>query len=277
MEAHTRLGGYVGFLSVLACGLAGCADDEPMTEQEARDALAEVTSSSQASALTAAMVDLPHAFSWVTDGASSPDAEAAASEISDALSAQAPCAEVTRSKSTVTIRFGKTPGSCSYKGLILTGTQTTTVRTRASGVTILDYTWTNLSNGVFDVTGKAHIVWSPSTQTRDVTDDLTWTRLSDGASKHVTGHGKQTPLGGDFSDGVTLDASEAWQTPQGPWAIAVTGAQVRWADLFPQAGTIVLSSPGNHTTSIDFRRIDATTIRVSMATTGRTLEFDVRR
>jgi hypothetical protein len=259
--------------SSLALLLTACpkdkASDSPMTQAEAHDALEESTASSQASALTTSSVEISTSF---TIGKS---VEEAAAEVRTFIGTQLPCADVTLAAATLTVKYGAKGGNCVFKGHTFSGTHVITVSKNDDAQVLVDHTWTDLSNGVVKVSGTAHVTWDLDDQYRRVQHDLTWTRISDGRTGHGTGDRTQKPLAGGLAEGIQVDGSRTWTGPAGRWDLAIEGVQMRWADPVPQAGTYRLASPKGRSLQLSFRRVDADTIAVTLASGGRSFELTV--
>jgi hypothetical protein len=262
-------------VSSLALLLTACpkdkaaANDTPMTQTEAHDALDESTVESQASALTTSSVEISTSF---TIGKAVQDA---AAEVRTFIGTQLPCADVTLADATLTVKYGAKGGNCVYKGHEFSGTHTITVMKNDDAQVLVDHTWTELSNGVVKVSGTAHVTWDLDDQYRKVQHDLTWTRISDGRTGHGTGDRTQKPLAGGVSEGIQVDGSRTWTGQAGRWDLAIEGVQMRWADPVPQAGKYRLASPKGRSLELSFSRIDADTIECTLSSGGRSFKFNV--
>jgi hypothetical protein len=257
--------------SALALLLTACPKDkaETMTQAEARDALDESTADTQASSLTTSSVELSTSF---TIGKAASDA---AAELKTFIATQLPCAEITLADATLSVQYGARPGSCVYKGHTFSGSHTIKVSRNEDEQVLVDHTWTDLSNGIVNVTGTAHVTWDLEEKSRKVEHDVTWTRLSDGRTGRGTGDRTQTPLAGGVAEGIQVDGSRTWTGRNGRWDLAIEGVQMRWSDPVPQAGTYRLASPKGRSLALSFRRIDADSIEVTLASGTRTFTFTV--
>lgn len=259
--------------STLALTLTACpkdkADTTPMTSGEAAEALEESNVSSQASALTQSSVDIATNF---TIGKAVKDA---AAELRTFVETQLPCADVTIADSTLTIKYGAKPGSCTYHGHKFTGSHSVRVSKNDQSQVLVDHTWTDLSNGVVKVSGTAHVTWDLADKFREVQYDTTWTRLRDGRTGKGTGEVRQTPLAGGLAEGIQVDGSRTWQGKVGRWDLAIQGVQMRWEDPVPQAGKYVLATPKNRSIELSFERVDADTIQVTVSSGDRSFKFNV--
>ena len=256
-------------LLLTACPKDRTTDSTPMTQVEARDALDESTVESQAAALTTSSVEISTSF---TIGKA---VEEAAAEVRTFIGTQLPCAEVTLAAATLTVKYGAKPGTCVYKGHTFSGTHMITVSKNEDAQVKVDHTWTDLSNGVVKVSGTANVTWDLDDQYRKVQHDLTWTRISDGRTGRGTGDRTQKPLGGGVTEGIQVDGSRTWTGQAGRWDLAIEGVQMRWADPVPQAGTYRLASPKGRSLELSFRRVDADSIEVTLASGGRSFKFNV--
>jgi hypothetical protein len=240
-----------------------------MTQSEAHDALDESTVESQASSLTTSSVEISTNF---TIGKAVGEA---AAELRTFIGTQLPCAAITLSDATLTIEYGKNPGNCVYNGHTFSGSHSVHVSKNEDDQVLVDHTWTDLSNGVVKVTGTAHVTWDLEEKFRKVQHDLTWTRLADGKTGRGTGDRTQKPLEGGVKEGIQVDGSRSWTGQAGKWDLAIEGVQMRWADPVPQAGTYRLASPKGRSLELSFRRVDADSIEVTLASGGRSFKFNV--
>lgn len=256
-------------LLLTACPKDKAADGTPMTQAEAHDALEESTVESQASALTTSSVELSTSF---TIGKA---VQEAAAEVRTFIGTQLPCADVSLTDATLTVKYGVKGGSCVYKGHTFSGTHTITVSKNEEAQVLVDHAWTDLSNGVVKVSGTAHVTWDLDDRYRKVQHDLTWTRLSDGRTGHGTGDRTQTPLAGGLGEGIQVDGARTWTGTAGRWDLAIEGVQMRWADPVPQSGTYRLASPKGRSLALSFQRVDSDSIQVTLSSGGRSFKFVV--
>lgn len=265
MRLHT-------FVSVtsLAVALVACQKDEDLTSDDAREALEESSVESQASGLTATSVELSTSF---TLGKAARDA---ATELRGFIETQLPCADVTASEGTLTVRYGAKPGTCTYRGQTFSGTHTITVQ-KSDDQAIVEHTWSKLSNGRVEVSGEATVTWDKGDQTRRVQHDLTWTRLTDGRTGRGTGDSTQRPLAGGISEGIKVDGERAWSSNGKTWDLEIDGIEARWADPVPQAGAYRLSTPKGGTIEAGFRRVTEELIEVTLSRGAKSFKLYVRR
>src|SRR5438874_8719631 len=130
---------------VLPVALFAC-NQESLTREEAVDAVTESSLESQASAVTAAPIEISTNFTIGSAVAN------AAAELRGFLAAELPCANVTVQGATVTTEWGATTG-CAYKGTTYTGTSSVTIQRTAAATIEIDHTWTDMSNGKVKVSG----------------------------------------------------------------------------------------------------------------------------
>lgn len=258
---------------VLVLALVGCTRQEPLTGEEAQQALDEMQTDTASQALTSNTVEITTKFT-IGDAV-----EKAAADLRAFLESQLPCADVTVSGHTLTIQYGA-KGVCLFNGQSFSGTHTVSIAKNddASGV-VVDHTWDGLSNGKVRVDGTATVTWSrdeAQALTRHVQHDLKWTRLADGQTGEGSGDRVQKALGGDIATGFTEDGHRAWDGKRGHWNLDISGLEVRWVDPVPQAGTFTLETPFDKTVSASFARINATTIKVTIQGPNRSFDFDVR-
>src|SRR4051812_20943877 len=251
--------------------LAVACNEGALTREEAVDALEESSLDSQASAVTAAPVEVSTHF---TIGGA---VEHAALELRTFLAAEIPCAKITVEGATVITDWGSTAG-CTYRGMTYSGRSSVTIhRTDATTVEV-DHAWTNLSNGKVQVSGTAHVTWSEAEHSRHVVHQLTWTRLSDGRTGTGTGDRTQTlidPAQG-IAGGIRIDGNRHWSGQSGEWNLAITGVEVRLQDPVPQAGSYQLTTPSDKNVSLSFARESDSVIKVTLSGPKATFTFNVR-
>lgn len=258
------------FALALPVVLLACNQDG-LTREEAVDALTESALESQASAVTAAPIEISTNFTIGSAVAN------AAAELRNFLVAEVPCANITIQGNTVTTVWGATAG-CTYKGQTYTGTSSVTIQKTDAATLEVDHTWTDLSNGKVKVTGTAHVTWSATEHSRHVVHQLTWTRLSDNRTGTGSGDRTQTlldPTQG-LMGGIRIDGNRHWSGQSGQWDLAITGVEVRLQDPVPQAGSYQLTTPANKNVTLSFARQAADVIRVTLTGPKRSFSFDVR-
>jgi len=252
--------------------LTGCPKEEgELTSAEAQESLQQAAASSQAENLAAASVDISTNFT-IGEGL-----EKAAAELKAFIDSQLPCADVTLEDTTLTVEYGVNPGNCSYRGHTFSGTSSITVGKLGDNQVDVDHVWTGFSNGVVQLDGTAHVTWNIGEQTRHVVHDLKWTQLATGRSGKGTGDRIQKPLAGGIAEGIQIDGSRAWSGPRGSWDLAIDGVQMRWSDPVPQAGSYALATPFDKSVSMSFSRVDADTIKVTVAGSKRDFSFTVSK
>ena len=254
-----------------ALTLTGCPKERELTAAEAQEALQQATASSQAEGLAAASVDISTNF---TIGGA---LENAALELKAFIGSQLPCADVTLENATLTIEYGVNPGTCLYRGHTFSGTSAVTVSKNAMSEVVVDHVWTALSNGVVKLDGTAHVTWNFSDQTRHVVHDVTWTQLASGRTGKGTGDRLQKPLAGGIVEGIQIDGTRSWSGQRGTWDLAIDGVQMRWSDPVPQAGSYSLATPFDKSVAMRFARVDADTIRVTVAGPKHEFSFTVSK
>ncbi len=253
-------------LVALTAALGGCRDesDEPLTRDEAEQALAEARLSTGAEALTYEMVTL------TTDFTLGDAVEAAVDNLRAFAESQLPCADVSLADKTVTIDFGVTD-ACFYKGRAYTG-QTAVRVERVGGTAVVEHTWTALSDGMLTVDGRATVTWDPATRSRHVEHDLTWT---DGESTGA-GRGDRTQMLLEGFDGIAVDGERRWTGfAGGEWVLDIEAVEMRLIDPLPQAGTYTLVTPVGKTLSMTFARKDPTAIEVRVESGRREFVYQV--
>jgi hypothetical protein len=249
----------------------GCRQEnkDPLTAGEARLALEEAATSSQASSLISGSIEIS------TDFTIGEAVQNAAEEIRDYITSQLPCADITLEDNTLSIEYGVNPGNCTYRGHTYSGSHSITVERNDMGEVIVDHAWDALSNGDVSVTGDATVTWSFEEETRHVVHELTWTRLSDGRTGVGRGDRTQRPLPGGILEGFQVDGERSWEGERGEWELGIDGVQMRWRDPVPQAGSYTLITPNDKTVTLSFNRIDEDTIEVTLENGKRNFSFNV--
>jgi len=257
------------YLLAIPFALSACPKEAELTAGEAQQSLEEASDSSQASNLASATVDISTHF---TIGGA---VQNAANELKAFVASQLPCAETTLSGATLTVRYGVNPGNCVYNGHTFSGTSTITVSKNDMSEVIVDHTWTGLSNGIVELDGTAHVTWNFADKTRHVQHDMKWTHLKTQRTGEGKGDRTEAPLAGGIAEGIQIDGTRSWTGQRGTWDLSIDGVQMRWADPVPQAGTYSLSTPFKKTVTMSFARVDATTIKVTVAGPKRDFSFNV--
>lgn len=251
----------------LALVAAGCPAED-LTYGEAQEAVQEVALASEAGQLAEGSVEISTHF---TLGKA---AEEAAAEVRDFIQTQLPCAEVTLADKTLTVVYGALPGECLYNGRQITGTHVMTFA-KTDGEVQVSHEWKDMTNGRVEVDGTADVTWDLEAKSRHIVHQLTWTRTSDGATATGSGDRTQSPLGGSWQDGVSVDGTRSWEGPRGTWDLEIDQVEWRWIDPVPQSGSYVLTTPKDKTLTMSFSRIDEDTIEVTVEGTRRDHKFRV--
>lgn len=262
----------VTFMAALAltAALSGCRMD-PLTGQEAQQALEESAIASQAAALVSASVEVS------TDFTIGEAVERAAEEIRDFIHSQLPCAEVELSQATLSITYGALPGNCTFNGHTFEGTHTIAVERNEERDVIVQHAWDGMSNGQITVEGEATVTWSLADRSRHIEHELTWERLADGRIGVGRGTRTQTALEGGLREGIEVDGTRSWDGDSGHWELDIDHVQMRWADPVPSDGSWTLETPFDKTISLEFERVDDDTIGVTVTGGQRSVELKVNR
>src|SRR5271154_2198261 len=257
---------------VLVAAAAAACNQEALTHEEGVDAATEPSLDTQASNVPAPPIELSTNF---TIGSA---VEQAAADLRTFLVAELPCASVSVQGATVTTQWGAAGGSCTYDGLTYSGTSSVTIMRTDAATLEVDHTFTNLSNGVVEVSGTAAVPWSATSASRHVVHQLTWTRLSDGRSGTGTGDRTQTlidPTQG-IAGGIRIDGNRTWTAASGKWSLAIMGVEVRLQDPVPEAGSYELTTPEDKNVSLSFTRQSTTVIAVTLTGHKASYSFDVQ-
>jgi hypothetical protein len=257
-------------LLLLVAGV-GCTRQEPLTGEEAQQAVDEMQVDSQAQALTSNSVEITTNFT-IGDAV-----EKAADELKSFIDTELPCAAVSVSGHTLTVQYGVT-GSCVWNGMPITGTHTVSISRNDSSEVEVDHTWSGLTNGKVEVDGTATVTWDLADPSRHIVHDLKWTRLSDGRTGEGKGDRTQRPLPdsmGGLQAGFSEDGERSWDGKLGHWDLDISGLQMRWVDPAPEAGTLTLDTPFDKSVALSFSRVDAATIHVVAQGPNRSFGFDI--
>ena len=262
--------GKMAMLSALMLVIAAGCRIDPLTGQEAQQALEESSVDAQASALTSASVEV------ATDFTIGEGAERAAAHVRDFVASQLPCATITLDGHELSIEYGKNAGNCTFRGHHFAGTHTIDVE-RDDDQVVVHHSWSDFNNGRISVSGTADVTWNLEDPSRRIQHELTWTRMSDGRSGTGSGDRTQRPLTGGISEGFSVDGQRKWDGKRGTWNLDIDGIEMRWTDPVPQAGSWVLTTPKGKVISLDFARIDDDTIGVTASGGDRTIELQVSK
>jgi hypothetical protein len=266
----TRTPSWLALLAV-PFALSACPKEDALTASEAQESLQEASASSQAEGLTSATVDISTNF---TIGEA---VEQAASDLRAFIGSQLPCAQVALSGATLTVKYGVNPGNCAYRGHTFSGTSAITITKDDMNEVVVDHRWTGLSNGIVELSGSAHVTWNFTDKTRHISHDLKWTHLATGRTGEGTGDRTEQPLAGGIAQGFQVDGSRSWTGPKGTWDLGIDGVEMQWTDPVPQAGSYSLSTPYKKTVTMSFTRVDADTIKVTVAGPQREFSFNVSK
>jgi len=253
-------------LTCLSSFLCACG---ALTREEAREALDEIESSSQAQALTSGSVELSADFT-IGEGVQS-----AAEELRELIAAELPCAELALSPGQLSVEYGARPGACTYRGHRYRGQHIINVSRNDADQVIVDHVWNDLANERVSVDGTATVTWSLEDQTRHIVHEAQWTRAGDGRTGEGSGDRRERPLGSGWAEGFGVDGERQWRGQAGRWELEMAGVEMRWVDPVPQAGRYTLDTPYGESVSATFVRISEARIRVTIAGKRRSFDFDV--
>jgi hypothetical protein len=266
--------GKRAFLLVLLLASLSTACDQALTAEEAREALDEISVSSQALSLSSSSEELV----VETDFTIGEAVESAAEKIRDFVVSQLPCAEITLQNATLSVQYGATEDPCTYNGHTFSGEHEIRVERNQKSEVLVHHQWTDLSNGEITVSGFADVTWSLDDPSRHVVHELDWVRLVDGRTGTGSGDRVQRALGGGIREGISVDGSRAWEGERGRWDLDIDEIEMRWVDPVPQAGKLELVTPfDDKSASLTFKRADESTIGVTFETGNRSFEFKVRK
>jgi hypothetical protein len=241
---------------LVACG----GNDDPLTQEEAKEAVQSVEISGSAQGLTFDAVDISTHFT-IGKGV----VEAAA-EIKLFAITQIPCADITIDQGHVTIDFGDLSDTCTYHGRTYAGVIKLDIE-RSQGEVLVHHTWTGLTDGKVVVNGDADVSWSKDSAARHVTYDVNFTHPDMDRTMHATGDVTQKLIDANagISAGVQIDGSREWTlNDEKTWTLDIEGVQVRGLDPVPQSGTYALTTPKDKHVTLTFERVSATTIQVTL-------------
>lgn len=259
------------FAAVVAVSAIAC--QEPLTVQQAQQALEESSAASQAENLTSSSVELVVQTDFTIGDA----VEKAAEKIKAFVASQLPCAQIELSGATLSIEYGVIAGDCTYNGHTYSGEHEVTVKRNQSSEVLVHHEWSDFTNGLVTVNGSADVTWSAKKKSRHVVHDLSWTR-DDGFVGHGSGDRTQTALSGGIAEGIKIDGERTWEGKKGTWKLDIDGIEMRWVDPVPQAGTWTLETPfDNKSVTLSFDRKNDVEIKVTAQTGRREFTFIVRK
>jgi len=257
----------------LAVVLAGCpknkTNGEPLTHAEAQSALEEAQATSATDSLVAANIELTTNFEL---GA---DLDTAAAGLGAAIVELVPCASVTFSNDVLTVDWGARSGNCSYRGHTFTGQSTISIEKNADDQVRVHHEWTRLSDGVVTLDGSADVTWDFAEKQRHVVHHAEWKYLPTGRTGTGDGDRIQTPLGGDLTQGITVNGTRSWTGKDGRWELAIDDVAWRWADPVPEAGSYTLATPFGKDVTLAFSRQSDAAIGVKVSGTRGSFSFTV--
>jgi hypothetical protein len=259
---------------LLATGCKKPESEERLTGAEALEATQESSMASSAQGLTAGHIEV------TTDFTIGEGVEKAAENIAAFWRNQAPCAEVSLSRATVTVDYGAKSDNCVWRGRTFSGAHAVTVgRAEEAGIQVT-HTWTEFSDGFTTISGEATVDWQLRQLQRTVTHDLSWTGAN-GRTGSGTGARTQSlidPAQG-LAGGINVDGDNSWTGHNGEtWVLTVENVEIRAEDPVPQEGTYRLESPKGKSLTLSFSRVDADAIEVTLTgPRGKSFSFTVRR
>lgn len=256
------------FAAVAALAWACKPPEEALTRAEADESMGQAASAAAVSALTAEIIEID------TDFTLGEGVARAAETLADFYRSQAPCAQISVVGGEVTVDFGGT-GDCEWRGRTWTGQRSVAITHAEPGQVEITHTWTELSDGRVTVSGEAQVTWGDGA--RRVVHALRWTG-ADG--KAATGEGDRTqtlldPEAG-LAGGIQVEGSRAWTVDGREWGLSLVGVQLRPQDPVPQAGRYILSTPFDKRLYLEFERLDAQRIQVTLSGPKREFTFIVR-
>ncbi|MCA9545144.1 MAG: hypothetical protein KC613_12160 [Myxococcales bacterium] len=254
--------------AVTALTVACKPPEEALTRAEAETSMAEAASASAVSALTADSIEIS------TDFTLGEGVERAAETLADFYRSQVPCAQVAVARGEVTVDFGAT-GDCAWRGRTWTGQRKIAITRAEPGQVEVTHTWTDFSDGRVTVSGQAEVTWGDGA--RRVVHALRWTGPN---GKAGTGEGDRTqtlldPAAG-LEGGLRVEGSRTWTVEDRAWGLSLVGVELRPQDPVPQAGRYILSTPFDKRLYLEFERVDAQRIRVTLTGPKREFTFTVR-
>lgn len=182
-----------------------------------------------------------------------------AQRIAEFVEKQVPCAAVTVSDATVTVKYGVHQGSCSFRGNELAGTHTMTVVQNDASKAVVKHAWDG--NGEREAT----VIVQGSGLERSVSywdnGDHSWVvrplPTGTGYLLDEPTSGCEEYCGGDF-----------------------VRAEFRWGEPVPQSGTYTswlrpTGNGGGVDLTMEFERLDETTIEAAVTANGETKLFHV--
>lgn len=250
--------------SILILGACATnANEDPLTQQEAEQAVDEVNLATSAQALTWELVEISTHF---TAGVSLAEAGA---ELGAFAASQIPCAEVAVAGAVVTVDFGDLADGCTFRGKTFAGIARLEVE-RSEKNLLVHHTYAGLSDGVVQLNGSADVCWSETEPGRDVSYEMAFSR--DDFARTYVATGDVTlrlldPTRGS-EGGVELEGTRMVRSDDRTWQLDLSGIELRGLDPVPQAGEYTLYLPSDKSAKMTFERVDATSVRVTVTGAG---------
>lgn len=254
---------YMGLFAMVVVGCDG-GGDEPLTAQEAREAVDATVTAESGAKMTSEAVELTTRF---TLGQA---AEATAEELAAWFSSQIPCSSVSREGTTLTVDFGELEDACAYNGRTWAGLLTVSIDRSEESSVELSQTWDGLTDGTLTLDGAATVTLDGS-GTRQVSHSYSWQT----DAHTVTGSGARSWQRLASGDGLVIDGDRSWDLDGLMWDVEIQTVEVRAQDPVPQSGAYVVTNPAGKELTLSFARVDDDTIAVTVSGGARERTFEV--
>lgn len=234
----------------LACG----TDDDFLTTEEVDAAIDSVVLIGQARQAIDDATAMSTAFT-VGDGLA-----AAVDAVRTFVESEAPCANVDAGTAgQLTIDFGTVADACTYRGRQYAGGLVVGLEAAGGGIAIT-HTYTNFSNGVVTIDGEADVAWNGGARAITAQYELDGTTRDLSVTENRTSLYRNESMGP--AGGIEIEGERSWTGSLGSWEMQIENVEVRPVDPVPYAGRYSLVTPRDLPASMDFSRVDDTTIEM---------------
>ncbi len=213
----------------------------------------EIALTGQAAGLENGIVEITTSFT-LGDGV-----EAILEEVRSFAQSQVACSSVASPQPGVlVIDFGALGDRCQFRGKTYAGVVTVTWE-RSEDAVIVKHAYDGITDGRVTLHGQSTVTWTDDS--RRVQTDIRFE--SERGPVDVESDRTQTLLA-EHGEGIMVVGTRDWTSPRGTWSVDIDDVEMRAVDPVPQAGTYTLTTPQEHQLTLGFRRLDASTIEVSI-------------
>ncbi len=238
---------------VLVC--FGC--NQPISAEEALQAVEQALASGKGEALVTAFVELSTQF---TLGQPPPDA---AAQLGSELAEQLPCALVSVQDQRVTLDLGEL--GCSHAGQRYTGLVELDVEVSDEEQAQVNHSWTGLDDGQAQLDGAGLVLWEHHNAQRQLEHELHWAdheRVID-----ASGERDELLLDAEqgLDGGLQVAGLREWNPGDGAWSLQLQAVQLQGADPVPRAGRYLVTTTTGLELTLSFAATDGDVVEVTMS------------